>query len=241
MKRREFLVLTSAAALAACVPPEKKGREVALEIEVWHDLICPWCRIGLHNLRVALAEWKGPRVEVKLHPYLLNPDTPPEGRDLRKELDEKYGRGAGVADQMFARVSQAGAHHGVRFRWEKVRISPQTAPAHALLSALDPEAQWKLLEVLHVAYFEEGENFGDLEVLAKLAAKAGIDEKRARSLASDVERVRTVKDLAARAPSLGIRGVPHFRIGEEVLRGAQPPSALREALEKLAVAKQTTG
>lgn len=238
MKRRDFLVLTSAAAVAACLPPEKRAQAAPLEIEVWHDFICPWCRIGLHNLGVVLADWKGPRVEVRLHPYLLNPDTPPEGRDLRAELDGKYGRGTGVADRMFTRVSQAGARHGVRFRWEKVRVSPRTAPAHALVSGLEPGAQWRLLEALHVAYFEEGENFGDLDVLARIAAKAGVDEKRARSLASDPERLRIVREQAARAPSLGIRGVPHFRIGDEVIRGAQPPSALREAIEKLAATKK---
>lgn len=246
MKRRDFLALSSAAAVAACVPPERRqaegeGAAGSLEVEVWHDLICPWCRIGLHNLRAALADGKGPRVVVRMHPYLLNPDTPPEGRDLRAELDAKYGRGAGVADTMFARVSDAGARYGVRFAWDKVRVSPQTAPAHALLGALDAAKEsaqlWRVVEALHVAYFEEGQNFGDLDVLAGIAARAGVDEQRARTLASDAERVRAVREQAARAPSLGIRGVPHFVIGDEVLRGAQPPSALRDALEKLA-AKQ---
>ncbi len=224
-------MIAGASALAGCnmknaSPPAPAT--AALKVEVWHDLICPWCYIGLHNLGRALDGWQGPAVEVALHPYLLNPDMPPEGRDLRADLARKYPQA--TPDEMFARVTQAGAAHGVRFDWDKVRTAPDTAPGHALIAAA-PAGRWRaLVEALHHAYFQRGENLGDAGVLAAVAASAGVDA----ATSADPVRLAEVRARAARATAAGLRGVPHFRVGAQTLHGAQSPEALRRALQAAA-------
>jgi predicted DsbA family dithiol-disulfide isomerase len=203
-----------------------------LQIDVWHDMSCPWCRIGLHNLGQVLSAWSGPPVALLLHPFLLEPDAPAEGTDLRAVLTAKYGNAS--VEQMFSRVTQAGAQYGVRFNWDKVRIAPQTAAAHALLMAAPAERQRALLEALHRAYFEQGLNIGEVQVLASAAEAVGLTAEFARSIATDPKRLSDVRAQAAWASSSGVRGVPYFQIGGQTLQGARAPEELQAALQALA-------
>ncbi|MFT3769063.1 MAG: DsbA family oxidoreductase [Minicystis sp.] len=248
MRRRMFLSLAAAPLAAACSRAETAvpgatgaagtttaagpvASAAAMRVEVWHDLVCPWCRIGLHNLGVALDAWSGPAVEVVLRPYLLEPDAPPAGFDLRERLQKKLGA---PPEQAFARVSEAGAKYGVRFDWEKVRVSPATAKGHALLAWAPREKQRAVLEVLHHVHFEDGANLGDDAVLVQIAKGAGLDGDAARAAVNDAARIAEVRAGARAASSLGIDGVPHFRFGARRLHGAQSPEALRAAIEGLA-------
>ena len=244
MDRRTFLSLAAVPLAAGCgradsAAPAQAASSAAtttpaaaaIRVEVWHDLVCPWCRIGLHNLGVAIDGWSGPAVEIVHRPYLLEPDAPPEGVDLRARLQSKYGV---PPEQMFARVSAAGAKAGVRFDWEKVRIGPATTKAHALLGWAPREKQRALLEALHRAYFEEGANIGDDVALASIAARVGLDGDAVRAAAGDAARIADVRRAAEAASAQGIDGVPHFRFGARRLHGAQPPEALRAALSQSA-------
>lgn len=201
----------------------------ALRVEVTHDTVCPWCRIGCHNLHVAL-DALGPReVEVVYRPYLLEPDLPPQGADLRERLGKKYGPER-VAS-MFTGVTQAGAKYGVRFDFDRVRVAPQTAPSHALIAWAPEGRRRALVTAIHLAYFEQGENIGDPAVLASLARGVGLDADAALAAARDAARLASVRQLATAAQSGGVRGVPHFVIGARELHGAQSPEALREAMQ----------
>ncbi|APR76060.1 2-hydroxychromene-2-carboxylate isomerase/DsbA-like thioredoxin domain protein [Minicystis rosea] len=241
MDRRTFLSLAAAPLVVGCgrvdtTAPAPSASSVAtatapIRVEVFHDLVCPWCRIGLHNLGVAIDGWSGSAVEVVLRPYLLEPETPPEGVDLRARLQRKYGT---PSEQMFARVTAAGAKAGVRFDWEKVRIMPATAKGHALLGWAPREKQRALLDALHHAYFEEGANIGDELALASIAARVGLDGDAVRAAVSDAARIADVRSTAQTASAQGIDGVPHFRFGAQRLHGAQPPEALRSALAQSA-------
>jgi predicted DsbA family dithiol-disulfide isomerase len=195
---------------------------------VTHDTVCPWCRIGCHNLHAAL-DALGPReVEVIYHPYLLEPDLPPQGADLRERLGKKYG--AERVASMFTGVTQAGATYGVRFDFDRVRIQPQTAPSHALIDWAPPAQRRALVTALHLAYFEQGENIGDPAALAAIARGVGLDAAAALSAARDTGRLASVRQRASSAQSAGMRGVPHFVIGTRELHGAQSLEALREAM-----------
>jgi predicted DsbA family dithiol-disulfide isomerase len=200
-------------------------------VEVWHDTVCPWCRIGLHNLGVALDAWKGAPVDVAIHPFLLNPDAPKEGTDLRAHLSEKFGVGA---DSVFGQVSRAGARYGVHFNWDKVRISPNSLSSHALISACPKPLQRALLDGIHRAYFEEGKNIGDADTLVEIARAAGLDGGDAVSWIADSKRISDIRLEARSAVAAGVQGVPYFRFGPQPLEGAQSTDALREALESLA-------
>ncbi|MEW5852116.1 MAG: DsbA family oxidoreductase [Myxococcota bacterium] len=232
MDRRGFLRLSAVGLVSACSrdggSPQPVHAVKQVRVEVWHDLICPWCCIGLSNLGNVLSGWRGPQVEVVLHPFLLSPDTPPEGTDLRAHLDAKYG--ASRSEQMFARVTQAGAQYGVVFNWEKVRVAPLSVPGHALLGFAPMDKQLTLLGAMHHAYFREGQNLGAVEVLASVARVVGLDQDEAVQAALDPERQAEVRRRAAAASAARITGVPHFRIGGPTLQGARSPEDLRAAM-----------
>lgn len=232
--RRFPLALLSLLA-AACVtepaaaPPTPAAPAVApVRVEVWHDTVCPWCRIGLHNLEVALAGLGDVPVEVIHHPYLLEPAMPPEGRDLKAHYAAKFGaeRMAG----MFERVTAAGAAAGVRFDFESMKVSPATVSSHALIEWAPPDRRAAVIAAVHKAHFEEGLNIGDAGVLASIAAAAGLDREAARAAVTDPTRLAELRRRAGEAAAAGVRGVPHFVIGGRALNGAQPPEVLRAAI-----------
>jgi predicted DsbA family dithiol-disulfide isomerase len=196
-------------------------------IQVWHDFTCPWCAIGLHNLHVALTQLGHTNGAVSFEPYLLSADTPAEGRDLRAHLGAKYG--SVQVEGMINRAVEAGKGYGVPLHFDIIRISPQTIPAHALVAAAPAELRWGLVERLHSAYFQRGENIGDRTVLASIATASGLDAALAE-VAFDPAQGAAVRQRAATTSMLGIQGVPHFKIGGRALHGAQDPQAFVAAL-----------
>jgi predicted DsbA family dithiol-disulfide isomerase len=205
-------------------------------VDLHHDIICPWCRIGHERLVRAIAQFKaeqpGREVIVRHHPFLLEPETPPEGFDLRERLAAKYG--ADRLDGMFDNVTRVGAQDGIVFRFDKATRTPDTRPAHALVDAAPVEARERLLRGLHTAHFEAGRDLGATDVLISIWTEAGLDAASARAVLDNpamrtqvAERVR-----AARVP--GMRGVPHFVIGSTSIGGAQPVDTLVAALRQAA-------
>jgi len=199
-------------------------------VELTHDLICPWCRIGHARLEQAIARFEAAhpthRVAILYRPFLLEPSTPPEGFDLRERLGAKYG--ADRLDAMFERVRAIGEEDGLIFRFERIERTPDTRPAHALVLAAPEPSRPRLLAALHAAYFEEGRDISARGVLAELWTAAGLplaDLDAALATAATLDEA--LRD--ARRPS--IRGVPHFVIGAQELGGAQPVEALLKALE----------
>lgn len=219
------------ALLTACVgapkPPAPPAGPV-VRVEVWHDTVCPWCRIGLHNLDAATEGLQGARVEVVHHPFLLEPNAPPEGSDLRSHLAQKFG--ADRVDAMLARVSQAGAPYGVKFNWAAVTHSPNTVVSHALIDWAPPEKRRAVVAAIQKAHFEEGRDIGDVSVLAAIARDAGLDEAAAHAALADPARLARIRSEANAASQRGISGVPYYVIGGRVLNGAQSPDTIRSAI-----------
>lgn len=208
----------------------------ALVIDLTHDVICPWCRIGHHNLRVALQQWTGVAVTVNLHPYLLDPSVPPEGVDLRKRLAERYG-GAQV-EQMFTRVTQVGAGYGVKFNFAKIQRTPDTTISHAVVLAAPREQQSNLLDVIHRVYFEDGADIGIRDVLLKCWREVGLFVEDFDAAFSNQAGRAAVRRLADEATRKGLHGVPHFEFhgprGKAELQGGQAPAAILDALKRVA-------
>lgn len=196
-------------------------------IQVWHDFTCPWCAIGLHNLHVALTQLGHPKGAVAFEPYLLSPDTPPEGQNLRKHLGEKYG--VAQVEAMINRAVEAGKGYGVELRFDLINLTPQTIPAHALIAAAPAELRWGIVEAIHAAYFQRGEDIGSQTVLAACAATAGIETDLVAAAFAPAAAA-AIRQQAAGTRQLGIQGVPHFKIDGRALHGAQDPEALVAAL-----------
>ena len=211
-----------------------------MRIDVFSDVVCPWCFIGKRRLDAVLAGAGLDDVEIRWHAFQLNPDFPPGGVDRREYLEGKFG--AANVGRIHARVEAAGREAGIGFRFDRITRSPNTFDAHRLLAlAADQGRQTALKEALLSAYFLEGRDLGDHATLAAIAAETGITGDVQGWLTGDggAEAVRA--DLAA-AADIGIGGVPFFIFaGRHALAGAQPAEVFQQALAAAAHAEGGAG
>jgi predicted DsbA family dithiol-disulfide isomerase len=216
-----------------------------LTIDVISDIVCPWCYIGKRRLEAALAlvAEKGAmgEIAVRWHPFELNPDLPREGLDRRTYLETKFG-GPERAAQIYERLRAAGATVGIPFALDRIARQPNTRDAHRLVGWAqargDPEP---LIERLFAAYFLEGRNPGERDVLATIAGEAGLDPAAARAMLDSDEGRDAVETAERRAQEIGIGGVPFFIFnGRVAVSGAQEPRILAQALAEAARAGAAT-
>lgn len=195
-----------------------------VHIDVWSDVICPWCFLGKRRLEQALeVAGLADAVTVRWRAYQLDPRATAEPGDLRTALDRKYGPGA--FDGMTRRLTALGAHEGIEYRFDLAqRVG--TADAHRLLAWAwatgGAPAQGALAERLFLAYFTEGANVADHDQLVGLVGEVGLDtDEAAGVLASSAFADEVADDLTA-ALDLQITGVPAFVVAERLLiPGAQ--------------------
>ncbi len=202
-----------------------------MEIEVFQDTVCPWCRIGKRHLQLALEQWDGERPTVRYRSFFLNPGIPPEGYEFRPYMQAKLGDRIPL-DQLFARPTQAGAQVGLTFNFDRVARMPNTELSHRLIKLAPEEQRAALLDDVYAAYFEHGQDIGALEVLLELGARRGMDRAQLEAqLRGDAARDEVLADISE-ARELGISGVPFFVLdGRYGISGAQPPAVLLEALQ----------
>jgi len=204
-----------------------------LTVDVYADIACPWCYVGRARMENALARRPALDVERRWRPFQLQPAMPPEGRAFRAVLEKKFG-GWDRAQRMFKRVQEVGAEADLTFNFEAIEVAPNTADAHRLVlwAQHDHNSGDALATALFGAYFTDGRNVSDSDVLAECASDIGLDEEAARSvLVSDryAEAVRTSQQQAQR---LGVTGVPCYVFDDRhAVTGAQPADAFVEALD----------
>jgi predicted DsbA family dithiol-disulfide isomerase len=209
-----------------------------MNIDVYHDIPCPWCRIGKANLETALRQWDGEPVTVTWHPFLLDQGVPAAGTPARDFYRMKFG--AENVAAMFERVQGAGRRAGVEFNFEDAIRAP-SEDAHRLIWLAPEDKKTAVLDGLQRAYFNEGQNVADLATLADIAAAAGMDrEDTLRRLQSGEGAAETAAAIE-NAYRLGVTGVPFFVFDHRyALSGAQPPevilAAMRQTVEDRAAA-----
>jgi predicted DsbA family dithiol-disulfide isomerase len=213
-----------------------------IKIDFVSDVSCPWCVIGLKSLQAALGRL-GDEVAADIHfqPFELNPQMPPEGQDLMEHVTQKYGSSPEQVMRNREAIRARGADLGFVFDMDKRGRIYNTFDAHRLLHWAEIEASAKqkaLKEALFAAYFTEGRNPSDPEVLIELAARVGLDPDRARSiLASDeyAAEVRAREQLYLRN---GIHAVPAVILNDKYLiEGGQPVEAFERALAQVVAGK----
>jgi predicted DsbA family dithiol-disulfide isomerase len=208
-------------------------------IDVVSDVVCPWCFIGKSRLEKALALKPDIPVEVRYHPYFLNPWVPREGMTRDEYLTTKFGspeRYNGIA----GRVAQAAAAEGLTYAVDKMRRQPNTLDCHRLIlwaqsSGKAAQMKQRLMDM----YFTDGADLSDREVLVGAAADIGMDPAKTREmLASDAD-VERVENAASAAKDAGIDGVPTYILGGvAAVTGAQSPEVLANAIEQVATNRE---
>ncbi|MFY1618539.1 DsbA family oxidoreductase [Micromonospora sp. WMMD736] len=203
-----------------------------MEIEIYADVICPWCYIGKRRLDEALASYEG-EVTVRYRPFQLDPSPVPEPLPLVEALAAKFG-GPERARQMVDHVTQVAAGDGLRLDYDRAVIA-NTFDAHRLVSyATDHGRAAEMVEALYQAHFNQGVDVGSRQALAALAGTIGLDAADARRFLDSDERVADVEAQLATARDLGITGVPMFVLaGKYAVSGAQETSTLLAALAEV--------
>ncbi len=195
-----------------------------VKLDILSDPICPWCYIGKANLDRALERSGDHPFEIEWHPFQLNPDMPAEGADRRTYLEAKFG-GKAQAVKAYARVTELAAAAGLGLNFEAMERTPNTLNAHRLIHWAGIEGRQSLVvSALFRAYFTEGRDIGDVEVLADLADSAGMDGAVvARLLASDSD-IAEIQARDRHSREMGITAVPTFIVDHRhAVPGAQPP------------------
>jgi predicted DsbA family dithiol-disulfide isomerase len=203
-----------------------------MRVDIWSDIVCPWCYIGKRHFEQGLAEFAhGGEVEVVYHAFELDPSIPPgEGTPILELLSAKYGLTPDQARQAEASVAAKAEAVGLTFTAD--RVSGSTFDAHRLVRlGLDRGVQATVLERLYEAYFAEGRPVFDPAELAAVGEAAGLDPSHARQVLAGDTYAGEVREDEARAAALGITGVPFAVLdGRYGVSGAQPPRTFAAAL-----------
>lgn len=205
-----------------------------MHIDVFHDTVCPWCRIGKRHLQLALESWDGEPVTVRFRSFFLNPDVPPEGYEFGPYMLTKGG-GRMQLEDFFEAPRRMGAAAGLTFNFEAIEKAPNSLLSHRLIALAPRETQPTLLDALYAAYFEHGRDIGDLDTLVDIAATVGLDPATARDqLATDAGTDAVLGDVAF-ARQAGISGVPFFIFNDKyAFSGAQPPATIGRVMRQVA-------
>ncbi len=216
-----------------------------MTIDIYSDVMCPWCIIGYGQLQKGLAELDGEiEAEIRWRPFELNPDMPAEGEERSEHIARKYRRTAeetrGVQNQMRSVAEQAGV--SLDFTGEgdaPPAMMWNTFDAHKVLGwALHVQgidAQNRLKLALFEAHFNHRRNIGQRDVLLDVVEETGLDRAAAEAALDDPQIAQHVRAEQAQAHDLNITGVPAMIVeGKMLIPGAQAPEVYVNALRRVA-------
>lgn len=204
-----------------------------LKIDVFTDVVCPWCLVGSARLDQAIAKLpEDIEVEIENHPFYLDPTVPPEGVDVGEMLRQKYGRDPA---EMWARVESEAAKAGIELDLSQQPRMFNTAKAHTLTRLSKANGnQHELANAIAEAYFLDHRQINDDNILVDIAVEHGWDRGDALDAINDEHELTLTAQLATNAAEQGIRGVPFFVFGGKyALSGAQPDAVFTQALDKI--------
>jgi len=208
-----------------------------MKIDIWSDVVCPWCWIGKHRFQqgVALLGDDAPEIEVHWHPFQLDPDAGTTPVPLREAYVAKFGSAERTA-QILSQTQTTARAEGLPMDFEQGQVRVTTLPAHRLLWLAGREGvQDAVGEALFRAHFVEGRNLADTQTLIAAAAAGGIPAERVSTLLAGDEGLHEIQAQLAQAQALGIQSVPTFVVNDRyAIQGAQPPEAFAQALRQIA-------
>lgn len=194
-----------------------------IELDVWFDVVCPWCLIGWRRLERALGDASLPAVAVRHRAFELQPGMPEKGLEARPFYLKKFGTERAM-QAAFERVTQIGQNDGIAFAFDKMPRAPNTRLAHRALKI----AGLRGVDALFRAHFEDGIDIGDVDAVVSVLAASGADAAELRTRLAEGDALDDVVQDERLASELGITGVPFFLAGQRVaLPGAGEVEHLR--------------
>lgn len=205
-----------------------------LRIDFVSDVACPWCVVGLRSLLRAI-EATGAKADIHFQPFELNPDMPPEGENTTEHVQKKYGSNAERSAAARQAIKDHGTALGFDFNYNSESRIWNTFDAHRLLHWAGLEGkQLQLKEALFKANFTDQQSTSDHNVLAKAAASAGLDEKRAREILSSGEFTDDVRKDEQLWRNRGIQAVPSIVFNQRwMIQGGQPQQVFEQAIRQI--------
>lgn len=207
-----------------------------MRVDVWSDLVCPFCWIGITNFRRGLEQLgaEAPEIELRWRGFMLDPDAGVAPVPLAEAYERKFG-GPEQAAEMFQRVEQAGRAAGLPIDFSRGQVRVSTLPAHRLMwlareRGADVDA---VAEALSYAHFALGRSLGEAETLVDAGVAGGLERAAVEALLAGSDGAQAVAQDMEQARLLGIPAVPFFILdGKLAVRGAQPPEAFSGAIRQ---------
>ncbi|HQX50541.1 MAG TPA: DsbA family oxidoreductase [Planctomycetaceae bacterium] len=210
-----------------------------LLIDVISDVICPWCYIGKRRLEKAIAAFDGQHdVQVKWHPFQLNPAMPKEGISRREYRIRKFGSWE-RSMELDAKIIAVGTTEGIHFAFDKMEQTPNTVDAHRLIWLADQHGcQGEVVEALFRAYFIEGIDIGNQQTLIDVAAELGLDRQSVETMLNSDAGLEVIAQAGELSQRQDVTGVPFIIINNAItLSGAQAPETFIEAFRQAVESK----
>jgi len=205
-----------------------------LAVDVFSDVICPWCYIGKRRLEKAIAAVEDQHdMQVRWHPFQLNPTMPKEGISRKEYRSRKFGSWE-RSRELDAKVIAVGESEGIYFAFDKTERTPNTVDAHRLIWLADQnDCQDAVVEALFRAYFTEGQDIGNQQTLIDLVSESGLDRQAAEVMLNSDDGMDVIAQAGERSQRHQVDGVPFFIINNAItLSGAQAPETFLDAFNQ---------
>lgn len=204
-----------------------------MQIDFISDTICPWCFIGKRRLARAMAMRPNIIFDVRYRPYRLDASVPREGIDRALYLAARFGVD-GKLEEAHRAIAAEGIKDGIDFAWSAILRTPNTVDSHRLIRWAEAQGiQDEVVERLFIAYFENGEDIGDIRVLADIADLCGMDGARTADLLESDTDIALVEREDQLAREMGVTGVPSMIFGNKIaVSGAREPEVLAMVIDK---------
>ena len=210
---------------------------VGMRIDIYSDVVCPWCWIGKHRFQqgVQLLGADAPELEIHWQPFQLDPDADDTPVPLREAYVRKFG-GAERTEQILGQTQTTARAEGLPMDFSQGQVRVTTLPAHRLLwLAGEHGVQDAVGEALFRAHFQHGRNLADPAVLVEAGVEGGLAAAQVQQLLESDQGLAPVQQALEQAQALGVSSVPTFVIdGRWAIAGAQSPQAFAQALQQIA-------
>jgi len=205
-------------------------------IDIFHDPVCPWCRIGKKYLFDALAQWQDKEVNIRWHPFLLDNTIPADGYEFRTFMQSRKGIGTEELQHIFDSTRCVGKAAGVKLDFDKIRLAVNTKLSHQLITLAPARIKNDVVEAIYKAYFEDGLNIGNIDVIVAIAAAYQMDATELKLQLINDDAVNRIVAESTFARLNGINSVPFFTINNKVkVNGSHSVDIFLQAFNRVAL------